>query len=60
MPPVAIRARPSTSISGLIYILSLTLNRNIELSVSENIASRRVMAKMGMQYEQKVDCWGAN
>lgn len=40
--------------------LSIKMNRNIELSVSKNIASRREMEKVGMQYEQNVDCWRAS
>ncbi|MEG4058407.1 MULTISPECIES: GNAT family N-acetyltransferase [unclassified Microcoleus] len=39
---------------------TLELDRIVAVSKSENIASRWVMAKVGMQYKQKVGCWGAN
>nr|WP_216670182.1 GNAT family protein [Microcoleus asticus] len=39
---------------------TIGFDRIVALSKSENIASPRVMAKVGMQYEQKIDCWGAN
>ncbi|WP_445304439.1 hypothetical protein [Microcoleus sp. Pol14C4] len=39
---------------------TLGLDRILALSKPENIASPWVMAKVGIQYKQKVDCWGAN
>ncbi|MEG4989536.1 GNAT family N-acetyltransferase [Microcoleus sp. BR0-C5] len=39
---------------------TLGVDRIVAISKPENIAWRRVMAKVGMEYEQKVDCWGAS
>ncbi|WP_445243211.1 MULTISPECIES: GNAT family N-acetyltransferase [unclassified Microcoleus] len=39
---------------------TLGLDCIVALSKPENIASRWVMAKVGMQYKQKVGCWGTN
>ncbi|MEG4092121.1 GNAT family N-acetyltransferase [Microcoleus sp. Pol12B4] len=39
---------------------TLGVDRIVAISQPENIASRRVMAKVGMSYEQNVGCWGAN
>jgi hypothetical protein len=44
----------------LIKIFIFAIWHEIEVSLNENIAGRRVVAKVAMQYKHKVDCWGAN
>ncbi|MEG4940541.1 GNAT family N-acetyltransferase [Microcoleus sp. F4-D5] len=39
---------------------TLGLDRIVAISKAANIASPRLMAKVGMQYKQKVDCWGTS